>query len=269
MEICFQKIKEEEFALLLKQEWEDISLPGRPSFIGRQHPISKMIDEVTEILIGMGFSIQSSPEIESDYCNYEALNYSSDHPARDMQDTFYITSNTLLRSHTTSIQPRIMSQTSPPFRIFSFGKCYRNETVSSRSHVLFYQVDVFYVDKGVTFSNLLATQEEFYTKIFKQEIDMRVRPSYFPFVEPGMEVDIRCTKCKGNGCFLCKHTGWIEVCGAGMVHPEVLKAGGIDPQVYSGYAWGAGIERPIMLRHGINDIRFFTENDIRFLSQFF
>ena len=227
-----------------------------------------MLDEVIEILVGMGFSVQESPEIESEYYNYGGLNYPPDHPARDMQDTFYITPDILLRSHTTSIQQHMMENASPPIRILSPGKCYRNETITARSHVFFHQVDVLYIDKDVTFSDLLATKEEFYTKIFKQKIELRVRPSYFPFVEPGMEVDIKCSACAGSGCALCKHTGWLEVAGAGMVHPNVLKAGGIDPEVYSGYAWGGGIERLFMLRHGISDIRLFTENDVRFLSQF-
>ena len=185
-----------------------------------------------------------------------------------MQDTFYITPEVLLRSHTTSIQQHIIENSSLPIRILSPGKCYRNETITSRSHVFFHQIDVLYIDKGVTFSDLLSAKEEFFTKIFCQKTKIRVRPSYFPFVEPGIEVDIRCTNCAGSGCQLCKQTGWLEVSGAGMVHPNVLKSGGIDPEIYSGYAWGGGIERLFMLRHGISDIRLFTENDMRFLSQF-
>ena len=264
----YQTLRENELSVRLTQEKVDVSLPGRCSFMGRKHPLTQMLDEVIEILIGMGFSVQYCPEIETEYYNYGGLNYPPDHPARDMQDTFYITPDILLRSHTTSIQQHIMENTAPPIRILAPGKCYRNETITSRSHVFFHQIDVLYIDKDVTFSDLLATKEEFYTKIFRQKIEMRVRPSYFPFVEPGMEVDIRCTSCAGSGCQLCKHTGWLEVCGAGMVHPEVLKAGGVDPEIYSGYAWGGGIERLFMLRHGISDIRLFTENDMRFLSQF-
>ena len=252
----------------LSKEEIDISLPGRKRNLGKVHPISKMLEEMSDILIQMGFSVQTCPEIESDYYNYGGLNYPEDHPARDMQDTFYLSKDLLLRSHTTSIQQRIMEAYSPPIRIFSFGKCYRNETITSRSHVLFHQVDGLYIDKGVTFADLLSTKKEFYSKVFGKEVELRVRPSYFPFVEPGMEIDIRCTGCDGKGCKLCKHTGWLEVCGAGMVHPEVLKEGGLDPEVYSGYAWGGGVERLFMLRHGISDIRLFTENDMRFLSQF-
>lgn len=264
----FEALEAKELNLRLAEEKVDVTLPGRKQCLGRKHPLSQMLDEVMDILIGMGFSVQQSPEIESEYYNYGGLNYPPDHPARDMQDTFYITPEILLRSHTTSIQQHMMENAQPPIRILSAGKCYRNETITARSHVFFHQVDVLYIDKDVTFSDLLATKEEFYTKIFKQKIELRVRPSYFPFVEPGMEVDIKCTSCAGSGCGLCKHTGWLEVAGAGMVHPNVLKAGGIDPEVYSGYAWGGGIERLFMLRHGISDIRLFTENDTRFLSQF-
>jgi len=263
-----ETLQSKELSLRLIEEKVDVTLPGRRSNLGGMHPLSQMLMEVTEILIGMGFSVQECPEIETEYYNYGGLNYPPDHPARDMQDTFYITPDILLRSHTTSIQQHMMENVQPPIRILSPGKCYRNETITSRSHVFFHQVDVLYIDKDVTFSDLLATKEEFYAKIFKQKIDLRVRPSYFPFVEPGMEVDIKCTSCAGSGCVLCKHTGWLEVAGAGMVHPNVLREGGIDPEVYSGYAWGGGIERLFMLRHGISDIRLFTENDTRFLSQF-
>lgn len=263
----FKALEAQELLSRLSEEKVDVTLPGRRKILGKKHPLSQMLDEVIEILVGMGFSVQESPEIETEYYNYGGLNYPPDHPARDMQDTFYITPDILLRSHTTSIQQHMMENNAPPIRVLSPGKCYRNETITARSHVFFHQVDVLYIDKDVTFSDLLATKEEFYTKIFKQKIELRVRPSYFPFVEPGMEVDIKCTACGGSGCPLCKHTGWLEVAGAGMVHPNVLKAGGVDPEVYTGYAWGGGIERLFMLRHGISDIRLFTENDLRFLSQ--
>ncbi|MBM3191705.1 MAG: phenylalanine--tRNA ligase subunit alpha [Chlamydiae bacterium] len=267
----------ESFSLTLTQkeqqaqiegEYLDVTLPGRKRLLGGRHPISQMIEEVLEILIQMGFSVQSSPEIESDYYNYGGLNYPEDHPARDMQDTFYLGKEMLLRSHTTSIQQRIMEECNPPIRVVSYGKCYRNETITARSHVLFHQIDGFYVDKGVTFADLLAIQKELYSKIFNKKVELRVRPSYFPFVEPGMEIDIRCTSCEGKGCRLCKTTGWLEVAGAGMVHPEVLKEGGLDPEVYAGLAWGGGIERLFMLRHGVTDIRLFMDNDMRFLEQF-
>lgn len=268
IDLKFKNVHKQELKERLSKEKVDVTLPGRRSFPGRKHPLTQMLDEVTEILAGMGFSVQYSPEIETEYYNYGGLNYPPDHPARDMQDTFYITKDVLLRSHTTTIQQHIMENREPPIRVISTGKCYRNETITARSHVFFHQVDGLYIDKGVTFADLLSTMEEFFTKVFRQKIEMRVRPSYFPFVEPGMEIDIRCTTCRGEGCQLCKYTGWLEVCGAGMVHPEVLKAGGLDPEVYTGYAWGGGIERLLQLRSAISDIRLFTENDMRFLKQF-
>jgi len=268
IDLVYQTFSRKEQEVQLREEKEDLTLPGRRRYLGSAHPISQMMEEMLQILIHMGFSVQTSPEIESEYYNYGGLNYPEDHPARDMQDTFYLSKELLLRSHTTSIQQRIMETTSPPLRVVAYGKCYRNETITARSHVLFHQVDGMYIDKKVTFADLLATLKELYSKIFNKEMDLRVRPSYFPFVEPGMEIDIACTSCSGKGCKLCKHTGWLEVSGAGMIHPEVLKEGGLDPEVYSGFAWGGGVERLFMLRHGIADIRLFTENDMRFLQQF-
>lgn len=258
--------KEEEAQL--SQEVLDITLPGRRHFSGGKHLLTRVMDEVIDILIGMGFSVQSGPDIETDYYNFEALNFSADHPARDMQDTFYITENILLRTHTTNIQARIMETQKPPIRIIAPGRVYRNETVTARSHVFFHQVDAFYVDKGVTFVDLLSALDEFLSKLFQQQVETRYRPSYFPFVEPGLEVDVRCLVCEGKGCPVCKHSGWLEVAGAGMIHPDVLRNGGIDPEVYTGFAWGMGLDRLVMVRHGIKDIRLFTENDLRFLNQF-
>ncbi len=263
-----QVAEESAMQKLLSEERVDVTLPGVRKPLGRKHPVVQSLDKAISILKDMGFAVEYSPEIESEFYNYGGLNYPEDHPARDMQDTFYLDKNTLLRSHTTNFQQRIFETTTPPIRAISPGKCYRNETISTRSHVFFFQVDGLYVDKGVTFGDLLSTKEEFYSRFFNQEITLRVRPSYFPFVEPGMEVDISCTNCGGKGCKLCKHTGWLEVAGAGMVHPEVLKTGGLDPDVYSGFAWGGGIERLCMLEHGITDIRLFTENNMGFLSQF-
>lgn len=268
IQVAWDKIYEIELKDTLDKETIDTTLPGRKAFKGRMHPISQMLEECVDILARMGFSVEKTPEIESDYYNYGGLNYPEDHPARDMQDTFYLSKDFVLRSHTTSFQQRLMEKHEPPLRVISFGKCYRNETITSRSHVLFHQIDGIYIDKGVTFADLLSSQKEFYSKVFQRDVELRVRPSYFPFVEPGMEIDVKCTNCSGSGCKLCKHTGWLEVSGAGMVHPEVLKQGGLDPDVYSGYAWGGGIERLFMLRHGISDIRLFTDNDMQFLSQF-
>ncbi len=256
-----------ELAEQLAHEKIDISLPGREQRMGTEHPIGKMMNEVITILSGMGFSVQYGPDIDTDYYNYEGLNFPPDHPARDMQDTFYITPEYLLRSHTSNTQLRVMEHHKPPIRIIAPGTVYRNETISSRSHVFFHQLEGLYIDKNVSFADLFATMQELWNQIFRTQVKTRFRPSYFPFVEPGLEVDIACTSCQSKGCRLCKQTGWLEVCGAGMVHPEVLKNGGIDPEEYSGYAWGMGIERLAMLLYGVKDIRMFTENDLRFVSQ--
>lgn len=258
----------EEESQQLEKEKIDVTLPGRRRYAGRKHIITQAMDEMLDILLSMGFSVQYGPDIDTDYYNFEALNYAPDHPARDMQDTFYIAPNLLLRSHTSNVQVRTMEAAKPPIRVTAPGKTYRNETITARSHVFFHQVEAFYIDEGVTFADLISTYREFLQKLFKKEIETRFRPSYFPFVEPGLEIDIRCLSCNGIGCSLCKHSGWLEVCGAGMIHPEVLKNGGIDPEIYSGFAWGMGVERLIMLKYGIKDIRMFTENDMRFLEQF-
>ncbi len=252
----------------LSNEWIDVTLPGRRRFLGKRHVVIAVLDEMLSILRRMGFSVQYGPDIDSDFYNFEALNMGPDHPARDMQDTFYITENVLLRTHTSNVQIRLMKDQKPPIRVVSPGKAFRNEDISARSHVFFHQLEAFYIDKGVAFKDLLGTMEEFLRKLFNGDVEMRVRPSYFPFVEPGMEVDIRCISCKGSGCSICKHSGWLEVAGAGMVHPEVMRYGGIDPEEYSGFAWGMGIDRLVLLKHDIKDIRQLSENDFRFLSQF-
>lgn len=270
-ELCEQALtsfSQAEQAKRLSNEKIDVTLPGRRRYSGKEHPLAQMMNEVLDILIGMGFSVQYGPDIDSDYYNYEGLNFPPDHPARDMQDTFYITKEMLLRSHTSNTQLRVMENHKPPIRIVAPGTVYRNETISSRSHVFFHQVEGIYIDKNVSFADLFSTMDELCEKLFKTKVKTRYRPSYFPFVEPGLEVDVSCTSCNGKGCRLCKQTGWLEILGAGMVHPEVLKNGGIDPEEYSGYAWGMGIERIAMLRYGVKDIRMFTENDLRFLEQF-
>lgn len=267
-EQALQTFSKTELMKRLVEEKIDISLPGRRAYLGKEHPIKQMMGEVIQIFAGMGFSVEYGPDIDSDYYNYEGLNFPPDHPARDMQDTFYISKDILLRSHTSNTQLRVMENHKPPIRIIAPGTVYRNETISSRSHVFFHQVEGLYVDKNVSFSELFATMDEFCDKLFQAKVETRYRPSYFPFVEPGLEVDVACSSCGGQGCRLCKQSGWLEVLGAGMVHPEVLKNGGVDPEVYSGFAWGMGIERLTMLRYGIKDIRMFTENDLRFLEQF-
>ncbi len=263
--IAFQKT---ELAKRIENERVDVSLPGRRKTLGRMHPISQMMKEVLTVLRGMGFSVQVGPDIDSDYYNFEGLNFAKDHPARDMQDTFWVSQEYLLRTHTSNTQLRVMEAHRPPIRVAMPGTVYRNETITARSHVFFHQVEGMYIDKGVSFADLLSTMEEFWSKLFHMPLQVRFRPSYFPFVEPGKEVDVECISCRGEGCRLCKYSGWLEVAGAGMIHPEVLRNGGIDPEEYSGYAWGLGIERLALLRWGIQDIRMFAENDLRFLSQF-
>jgi phenylalanyl-tRNA synthetase alpha chain len=270
-DLCYKAL---EFFLSIEHESQihdekiDITLPGRRRFSGHRHPLSLLLDDVLEIFLAAGFSVQYGPDIDSDWYNYEGLNFPPHHPAREMQDTFYIDSTMLLRSHTSNTQLRIMEKNQPPIRVVIPGTVFRNENVSARSHVFFHQVEGLYIDKKVSFADLLTTLEGFWQKLLQQEIEIRFRPSYFPFTTPSVEVDICCVKCKGRGCNLCKESGWLEVCGAGMVHPEVLRNGGIDPELYSGYAFGMGLERQAMLRYGINDIRLFSENDFRFLSQF-
>lgn len=263
-----QRLKTEEQNLRFAREKIDPTLPGRKSPLGRIHPLQQMLQKILDILIGMGFSVRYGPDVETDYYNFGALNFPDDHPARDMQDTFYLENGLLLRTHTTNVQSHAIEKLKPPMRIAAPGRAFRNEDISSRSHIFFHQIDGFYIDKGVTFSDLLSMMEEFVSKILGEKVETRFRPSYFPFVEPGMEVDVRCTACKGSGCRLCKRTGWLEILGSGMIHPQVLQKGGLDPEVYSGYAWGMGIERLAILHHDIPDIRLFTENDIRFLEQF-
>jgi len=267
-ENSFLRLKEEERKTSFQKEWIDISLPGRRSFLGRIHPIQQVMQKILDIFIGMGFSVQLGPDVDTDYYNFEGLNFAEDHPARDMLDTFYLGRGLLLRTHTSNVQVHAMEDFSPPLRIVAPGRVFRNEDISARSHVFFHQIEGFYVDKNVSFADLFATMNEFLKKLFGESVVSRFRPSYFPFVEPGMEVDIRCTACKGSGCRICKQTGWLEILGCGMVHPNVLRKGNIDPEIYSGYAWGMGIERQAMLHYDIPDIRLFTENDLRFLSQF-
>lgn len=263
--LTFSQVEQRE---QIEAEKIDVTLPGKSQFIGRKHPIQRMLDEIIDIFSSMGFTVQYGPDIDNDYYNFEGLNYPQDHPARDMQDTYYINSEYLLRSQTSNTQLRVMENYKPPIRIIAPGTVYRNETISARSHVFFHQIEGLYIDKKVTFADLLGTMNEFLCKLFHANVETRFRPSFFPFTEPGMEVDVACTHCKKAGCRLCKQSGWLEILGSGMVHPQVLLNGGIDPEEYSGYAWGLGIERIAMLFYGVNDIRFFTENDQRFLNQF-
>lgn len=252
----------------LLSEKIDITLPGKRRSLGKKHPITQIISEILDLFKEMGFAVHEAPHLESDYYNFEALNFPADHPARDMQDTYYFSADMLLRTHTSNAQVRAMESQRLPIRIVCPGKAFRNENISARSHVFFHQVEGLYIDEGVSFGDLLGTLRQFFTKLFKREIKMRFRASYFPFVEPGLEADIECLVCSAKGCNICKETGWLEVAGAGMVHPHVLKAGHLDPEKVQGFAWGFGIERLLMLLCNIKDIRLFTENDMRFLSQF-
>jgi phenylalanyl-tRNA synthetase alpha chain len=252
----------------LEKERIDVFLPGRQKNFGKVHPIYKVLEEMIDNFRQLGFAVGYGPDVDSDYYNFEGLNYPEDHPARDMQDTFYVDPKHLLRSHTSNVQLRVMEHAKPPIRVVIPGTVYRNENISARSHVFFHQVEGLYIDKNVSYGDLIATLKEFWNRLFKKQVKTRFRPSFFPFVEPGLEMDIECTVCSGSGCRICKHTGWLEVLGGGMVHPEVLKNGGIDPEEYSGFAFGMGIERMAMLFYGVTDIRAFAENDIRFLKQF-
>ncbi|MBN1397569.1 MAG: phenylalanine--tRNA ligase subunit alpha [Bacteroidetes bacterium] len=246
----------------------DLTLPGRMKNVGTKHPVIQVMEEIKRIFISMGFSVENGPEIESDYYNFEALNFAPDHPARDMQDTIFIADKILLRTHTSPVQIRVMEKQKPPVRAIMPGWSYRNEAVSARSLVAFHQVEGLYVDKGVTFSELKGTLVAFAKQFYGSSIKYRFRPSYFPFTEPSAEMDITCYLCGGKGCRICKYSGWLEVLGSGMVHPHVFKAVGYDPENYTGYAFGMGIERTALLRYGIDDIRILYENDVRFLKQF-
>jgi phenylalanyl-tRNA synthetase alpha chain len=226
------------------------------------------MEEIKRIFISMGFSVEKGPEIESDYYNFEALNFAPDHPARDMQDTIFISENILLRTHTSPVQIRVMEKQQPPVRAIMPGWVYRNEAVNARSLAAFHQVEGLYVDKGVTFSELKGTLVSFAKQFYGSSIHYRFRPSFFPFTEPSAEMDITCFICGGKGCRICKNSGWLEVLGSGMVHPHVFQAVGYDPELYTGYAFGMGIERTALLRYNIDDIRILYENDVRFLKQF-
>jgi len=251
-----------------KESKVDISLPGNPRQIGSRHLLTQTLDEIKSIFKGLGFSVSEGPELESDYYNFEALNFAPDHPARDMQDTFFVNDDFLLRTHTSPVQVRLMESQKPPVRAIMPGRVYRNEAVSARSYCMFHQIEGLYVDTDVTFAELKGTLVSFAKQFYGEDLKYRFRASYFPFTEPSAEMDITCYLCHGKGCKVCKHTGWLEILGCGMVDPNVFKHVGYDPEKYTGYAFGMGIERTAMLKYGIEDIRVFFENDLRFLKQF-
>ncbi len=251
-------------------EGMDLTLPGYGEELGSRHPISLIRNEIIEIFSRLGFSISTGPEIEDDWHVFSALNFPPEHPARDMQDTFFIKKNPdiLLRTHTSSVQVRVMENQKPPIRTISPGRVFRNEAISARAHCIFHQVEGLYIDEDVSFADLKQTLLYFAKEMFGEETKIRLRPSYFPFTEPSAEMDISCSLCGGKGCNVCKYTGWVEILGCGMVDPNVLESNNIDNVKYTGFAFGMGVERITMLKYGINDLRLFFENDLRFLKQF-
>lgn len=254
----------------LKTETIDVTLPGRPVNLGGPHLLTSIVTEIEDLFIGMGFDIKEGPEVETDYYNFEALNLPKDHPARDMQDSFYITEELLLRTHTSPVQARTMGEYrgNKPVKMICPGKVYRRDTDDATHSHQFTQVEGLYVDKNVRMSDLKGVLNQFAKQFFGEEREIRLRPSFFPFTEPSVEMDISCKVCHGKGCSVCKQTGWIEILGGGMVHPDVLKMAGYDPEIYSGFAFGMGPERIAMLKYGVDDIRHFYTNDQRFLTQY-
>ena len=263
-----KELKEAALNEKLKNEAIDVTMPGESVELGHIHPLTAVLNELKDIFIGMGFNIAEGPEVEKDYYNFEALNIPKDHPARDTQDTFYIDENIVLRTQTSPVQIRVMENTEPPIRIIAPGRVYRSDAVDATHSPLFHQVEGLVVDKGINMADLKGTLEAFAKRLYGEETKIRLRPHHFPFTEPSCEIDVSCFKCGGKGCPMCKGEGWIEILGGGMVHPKVLKNGGIDPEVYSGFAFGVGLERLTMFKYNIDDMRLLYENDLRFLSQF-
>ena len=263
-----EKASRKALELKLFAEKLDVTAPGKPNVIGRRHPLAQTEKSLRDIFLSMGFTVEEGPEVEYDYYNFEALNLPKDHPARDTQDTFYITENILLRSQTSPVQVRTMEKRRPPIRVVSPGRVYRADPADATHSPVFHQMEGLVVDKGITMGNLKAALEDVAKKMFGEATKIRFRPHHFPFTEPSAEVDVSCFACGGKGCRLCKGEGWIEILGAGMVHPFVLSNCGIDPDVYSGFAFGVGIERVALFRYGIDDMRLLYENDVRFLHQF-
>lgn len=268
----FRRLQEEFEQKAASTPSVDVTLPGRKLPKGSVHPVRRTLQEFTSIFIRMGFSVAEGPDIEDDYHNFEALNFAPDHPARDMQDTFFVkapeNSDIVLRTHTSPVQVRIMQDQKPPIRSIMPGRVYRNEAISTRSLAEFHQVEGLYIDKNVTLADLKGTLIAFAREFYGSSVQYKFRPSYFPFTEPSAEMDITCFLCGGKGCRVCKHSGWLEIVGSGMVHPNVLRNCGIDPEVYSGFAFGFGVERVTLLRTGLDDIRMLYDNDIRVISQF-
>ena len=261
-------IKEKEKNEKLASEVIDISMPGKKNIVGKRHPLDLTLESMKDIFISMGFTIEEGPEVELDYYNFEALNIPKNHPARSEQDTFYINDNLVLRTQTSPVQIRVMENQAPPIKMIGPGKVYRSDAVDATHSPIFYQMEGLVIDKGVTFADLKGTLELFAKKMFGDKVKTKFRPHHFPFTEPSAEMDATCFVCEGKGCKVCKGSGWIELLGCGMVHPQVLRNCGIDPEVYSGFAFGFGVDRMVMLKYGIDDIRLLYESDMRFLNQF-
>lgn len=261
-------IKEKEKNDKLASEVIDISMPGKKNMIGKRHPLDLTLESMKDIFISMGFTVEEGPEVELDYYNFEALNIPKNHPARSEQDTFYINDNLVLRTQTSPVQIRVMENQAPPIKMIGPGKVYRSDAVDATHSPIFYQMEGLVIDKGVTFADLKCTLELFAKKMFGDKVKTKFRPHHFPFTEPSAEMDATCFVCEGKGCRVCKGSGWIELLGCGMVHPQVLRNCGIDPEVYSGFAFGFGVDRMVMLKYGIDDIRLLYESDMRFLNQF-
>jgi phenylalanyl-tRNA synthetase alpha chain len=263
-----EAFKRRETQLKLRSERVDVTMPGDMRALGHEHPLSIVLDELKDIFIGMGFSVAQGPEVELDYYNFEALNIPKNHPARDTQDTFYINDNILLRTQTSPVQIRVMQSQKPPIRIIAPGRVYRSDAIDATHSPLFHQIEGLVVDKGITMADLKGTLSTFAKALYGDDAVLRFRPHHFPFTEPSCEMDTMCFACHGEGCRLCKGEGWIELLGAGMVHPDVLRNCDIDPEEYSGFAFGMGLERVVMRRYNIDDMRLFYDNDLRFLGQF-
>ncbi|MCR5453127.1 MAG: phenylalanine--tRNA ligase subunit alpha [Lachnospiraceae bacterium] len=261
-------VEAKELESRLSFEKIDVTLPAKKNNIGHRHPNTIALEEVEKIFIGMGYEVVSGPEVEKDYYNFEALNIPADHPAKDEQDTFYITKDILLRTQTSGVQVRVMESKKPPIRMIAPGRVFRSDEVDATHSPSFHQIEGMIIDKGVTLADLKGTLAEFARRMFGEDTKVKFRPHHFPFTEPSAEMDVSCFKCKGKGCRFCKGEGWIEILGCGMVHPKVLKMSGIDPDVYSGFAFGIGLERIALLKYEIDDMRLLYENDVRFLSQF-
>jgi len=268
IESISREIKEKEKINKLQKEVIDISMPGKKNIIGKRHPLDLTLEHMKEIFMSMGFAIEEGPEVELDYYNFEALNIPKNHPARSEQDTFYINDKLVLRTQTSPVQVRTMEKQKPPIKMISPGKVFRSDAADATHSPIFYQLEGLVIDKGITFADLKGTLELFAKKMFGDKIETKFRPHHFPFTEPSAEMDATCFVCQGEGCRVCKGSGFIELLGCGMVHPDVLRNCGIDPEVYSGFAFGFGVDRMVMLKYGIDDIRLLYESDMRFLNQF-